>query len=258
MAFNVGGKKFERGTHVMGILNLSNLSFFAPSRTNADDIVDRARRMADDGAEIIDVGAQSTAPKAPFFSELEESSLLLPALEVLLSEKDLPPISVDTFYPNLAKTALELGADMINDVTGLTDSDMARVIADADASVCIMHNRRKSKMADMWLDKETGLSLAVDKALKAGINPEKIILDGGVGFNKSTAEDRTLADNYGQLSVLGYPLLLGTSRKSFLGAEDGRLTATLETTKRAVEQGILFVRVHDVKENLAVIKAYER
>lgn len=259
MSFKVRDKTFIGGTHVMGILNVTDNSFYSYSRVTENDVVERALQMAADGAEIIDVGAQSTAPNARKISELEEMSILLPALEKLLSASGLPPVSVDTFYGGVAREALALGADMINDVSCLSDVETAKAVAEYGASVCIMHNRRGSKNPDMWLDKQLGLSRAAATALKLGIDEDKIILDGGIGFNLSADEDRELLKNYGELSVLGYPLLLGTSRKSFLGGQpETRLTATLDTTKLAVKQDVLFVRVHDVKENMQIIKAYER
>ncbi len=258
MSFKVGNKTFFGGTHIMGIVNVTDNSFYSYSRLGGDDIVERVFKMAEDGAEIIDIGAQSTAPNAKAVSELEEVSRLIPALEVLMKEKDLPPISVDTFYPEVARQALDLGVNMINDVSCLKDDDIARAVASAGASICIMHNRRGSKTKDMWLDKESGLIKATSKALALGIDEDKIIVDGGIGFNLSHDEDKELLQNYDNLSVVGFPLLLGASRKSFLGGEPNtRLTSTLDTTRLAIKKGILFVRVHDIKENMQVIKAYE-
>ena len=146
---------------------------------------------------------------------------------------------------------------MINDVSCLGDKYMADVVAKYGASICVMHNRRGSKNKDMWLDKELGLMKATDTLLSAGVDRNKIIVDGGIGFNLSHDEDRTLLEKYSSLETIGYPLLLGASRKSFLGGEvETRLTATLDTTKLAVKQGVLFVRVHDVKENKMIIDLY--
>ena len=179
---------------------------------------------------------------------------MLPVVERLREALPDAIISVDTFYSSVADEALSLGADMINDVSLLGDKRMAEVVAKHGASICVMHNRRGSKNPDMWLDKELGLMKATNALLRAGVDHDKIILDGGIGFNLSHDEDRQLLERYSRLDALGYPLLLGASRKSFLGGEvENRLSATLDTTRIAVKQKILFVRVHDVKENKMMI-----
>lgn len=247
--FKVKDAVFKGGTHIMGILNATPDSFFFGSRVG-DDAVEKARKMLDQGAEIIDIGGQSTAPGAKPISALEEMSRTLPIVEDLRREFPSAILSVDTFYPEVADACLSAGADMINDVTGLKDREVAKIVARHGASVCIMHNRRGSKVKDMWLDKQAGLLNSVNVALDEGIDENKILLDGGIGFNLSRDEDVELLKNYGRLGYFGYPLLLGTSRKSFLGGEpETRLTATLETTAYAKKIGVLFVRVHDVKEN---------
>ncbi len=254
----VGDKIFSCGTHIMGIVNMSVNSFYSLSIADKNPS-ERAKKMIEDGAEIIDIGGQSTKPKAVTISEIEEASIILPAVEEIVSALPNVILSVDTFYPEIARKALEFGAKMINDVSGLYDKDMASVIANAGASVCIMHNRRGSKNPDMWLDKMTGLLAAAQRAEKAGIEKNKILIDGGIGFNLSANEDIELLNNYQRLSDLGYALLLGASRKSFLGGTpETRLSATLDTTATAVKKGVSFVRVHDVKENKAVIDLYER
>ena len=256
MKFFVKDKVFEKGTHVMGILNANTTSFFGFSRIDGDEI-SKAEKMLRDGAEIIDIGGQSTAPGAIKESALEEASRVLPVLESLRGEFPDAILSVDTFYSSVAEEALALGADMINDVSCLGDKYMAEVVAKYGASICVMHNRRGSKSKDMWLDKELGLMKATDTLLSAGVDRNKIIVDGGIGFNLNHDEDRALLEKYNNLNTIGYPLLLGASRKSFLGGEvETRLTATLDTTKLALKQGVLFVRVHDVKENKMIIDLY--
>ena len=256
MKFVVKDKVFEKGTHVMGILNANTTSFFGFSRIDGDEI-SKAEKMLRDGAEIIDIGGQSTAPGAIKESALEEASRVLPVLESLRGQFPDAILSVDTFYSSVAEEALALGADMINDVSCLGDKYMAEVVAKYGASICVMHNRRGSKNKDMWLDKELGLMKATDTLLSAGVDRNKIIVDGGIGFNLNHDEDRALLEKYNNLNTIGYPLLLGASRKSFLGGEvETRLTATLDTTKFAVKQGVLFVRVYDVKENKMIIDLY--
>lgn len=252
--FQVRGRTFAGGTHVMGILNVTPDSFFALSRVG-DDISERALQMVRDGAEILDIGGQSTRPGHREVGALEEMSRVVPAVRAVRAVTDVP-ISVDTYLPEVAEAALAAGADMINDVSGLRDAALAGVAAKYSAAICIMHDRRPSDEKDLMTDKLTGLVAAAETALRAGVPKDGIILDGGIGFNKSADEDRQLLAHYAELKLAGYPLLLGTSRKSFFGGEvEGRLSATLETTAQAVRDGILFVRVHDVAENKSVIDA---
>ncbi len=253
--FEISGKKFESGTHVMGILNATPDSFFAESRIG-DNAVKRADEMIEAGAEVIDIGGQSTRPGSSPVSAIEELARVLPAVEAVKAERKDALVSVDTFYPEVAEAVLQAGADMINDVSGLEYPELAQVVANFDASICVMHNRRKSKTADMFLDKEVGLANMIKSLMAAGVGKNKILLDGGIGFNKSNAEDWELLRGYDNLLDYfdEYPFLLGTSRKSMFGGEvETRLSATLDSTALAVKQGVLFVRVHDVKENKLVI-----
>lgn len=258
--FRIGNKVFTRGTHVMGILNATPDSFYEGSR-HRFDAVETAKKFIEQGAEIIDVGGQSTRPGAAKVGALEEMSRVLPVIEqIRLSFPDIP-ISVDTFYPDVAAAAIDAGANMINDVSCLKYDGMAQLIADKKVAVCVMHDRRESKIKDLFLDKETGLANAVNKLLSVGVRKDGIMLDGGIGFNKNNDEDWQLLNGYDKLLDMfdEYPFLLGTSRKSMFGGEvGGRLSATLDSTVLAVRQGVLFVRVHDVKENAMVIKCYER
>lgn len=253
-AFEVRGRRFEGGTHIMGILNLTPDSSYPLSRAG-EDVAARALRMAADGAEIIDLGGQSTRPGAKQVGALEEMARVIPAVEKVRAVTDVP-LSVDTFYPEVADAALAAGADMINDVSCLMYAGMAEVAAAHGASLCIMHNRRESRNYDLMTDKLAGLSAAVAKAERAGVPRERIILDGGIGFNRGAEEDWYLLEHYDLLSAAGCPLLLGASRKSFLGGvPETRLTATMDCSARAARMGVLFVRVHDVKENLMAVKA---
>lgn len=253
--FHVGNEVFESGTHVMTILNVTPDSFFAGSR-HAHDAVETAKKFLEHGAEIIDIGGQSTRPGAQSVSALEEMSRVLPAVESIKKEFPDALVSVDTFYPDVAQAAIDVGADMINDVSCLLDKNLAKVVAQNDVAICVMHDRRKSGIPDLFFDKETGLMRAVDTLLSSGLDKNRILLDGGIGFNKSNDEDWQLLNDYDKLLDMfeEYPFLLGTSRKSmFGGTPETRLSATLDSTMLAVKQGVLFVRVHDVKENRAVI-----
>lgn len=242
----------------MGIINATPDSFYSASRVT-DNAVETAKRMIAQGARILDVGGQSTRPNASFVTSLEEMSRVLPVVQAIRDAFVGIPISVDTFYPDVAQAAVECGADMINDVSCLAYDGMADVIAKSGAAVCVMHDRRKSRERDLFWDKELGLQSAVDKLLRAGVAKNRILLDGGIGFNKGKEEDWQLLNGYDRLlnAFEEYPFLLGTSRKSMFGGEvENRLTATLESTALAVKQGVLFVRVHDVAENKAVIDSY--
>ena len=250
----VGGRTFSNSTFIMAILNLTPDSFFKDSRATADDILFRVEQAVKDGASIIDLGGQSTRPgyeEVPCKEEM--TRLCRPVREI--KRRFAVPVSVDTYFPECAKAVLDEGADMINDIWGLTRKGMAETVAAYGASVCIMHNSTDRLTGDIFPQITGFLQRASEVALKAGIDGDKICVDGGIGFAKDAVQCRELLEGYEKLSAVGYPLLLGASRKSMFGgrAED-RLPATLESTRLAVRKGVLFVRVHDVKENALVIK----
>ncbi|MCD8373190.1 MAG: dihydropteroate synthase [Clostridia bacterium] len=251
----IGEKTFTRGTHVMAILNLTPDSFWKNSRVAADDALFAAERAIEEGAEILDIGAQSTRPGYTEVSAEEEISRFANPVREIKKRFDIP-LSVDTYFSLSARAALDEGADMINDVYGLThDGDMAEVIAKYNASVCIMHNAKKQLEGDIFPQITAFLQNSVNLAIDAGIDKNKICLDGGIGFAKDRLQNLELLASYDRLSVLGYPLLLGTSRKSLFGGDvNDRLEPTLKSTKLSVKKGIMFVRVHDVKQNVQAIK----
>ena len=254
----IGNKTFENGTHVMAIINLTPDSFFSGSRTAVDELLPRVKKAIDDGAEVIDIGGQSTRPGHTPVSAEEEWQRLERPIEMIKANFDIH-LSVDTYYPFVAQKALENGADMINDIWGLQYEDkgeMAKIIAYHNASVCIMQNQNGVSTDDMlWEDMYAFLQKSIDIAMSAGIDKDKIILDGGIGFGKNKEQNFTVVNSYSNLRRFSYPLLLGTSRKSMFGGDvQDRLAPTLETTKQAVKQDVLFVRVHDVKENLQAIR----
>ena len=256
----VGGQSFKNRTYVMAIINLTPDSFWQNSRVTCDDVLFRVERAIKDGAAIIDLGAQSTRPNYTEVSADEEIARLEKPLTAIKREFGIP-VSVDTYFSKCARAALELGADMINDIRGLPhDSDMAETIARAGASVCIMHNAPQKLDGDIMPQIKDFLKKSVNLALAAGIDKDKICLDGGIGFAKDGEQNWQLLRRYGELSELGYPLLLGTSRKSMFGGNvEDRLHATIESTRLAVRNNVMFVRVHDVAENAAAIREeYER
>ncbi len=256
----VGGQSFKNRTFVMAVINLTPDSFWVGSRAACDDILFRAERAVKEGAAILDIGAQSTRPGYTEVSADEEISRLEKPLAAIKREFDIP-VSVDTYFSKCARAVLEIGADMLNDIWGLThDSDMAEVIARAGASVCIMHNAPQKLQGDIFPQINSFLKNSVERALAAGIDKQKICIDGGIGFAKDKEQNLQLLNGYEKLHEVGYPLLLGASRKSLFGGNvEDRLPQTLESTRLAVRKKVLFVRVHDVAENVRAVKEeYER
>ena len=248
---------YGKKTYIMGILNVTPDSFSdGGDFTNVEIALKHAKDMVDEGADIIDLGGESTRPGHTFVSAQEEIKRIVPVISRLKEEINVP-ISVDTYKSEVAKEALELGVDMINDVWGLTyDDDMAEVIGKYDASVCIMHNQEGSEYdKDIMESIKEFLQNSIDKALKAGIKKEKIVLDPGIGFGKTFEQNLEVLRRLDELKDLGYPVLLGTSRKSVLGnivnvKPKDRVDATVATTVLGIRDGVDIVRVHDVKENL--------
>ena len=248
---------YGKKTYIMGILNVTPDSFSdGGDFTNVEIALKHAKDMVDEGADIIDLGGESTRPGHTFVSAQEEIKRIVPVISRLKEEINVP-ISVDTYKSEVAKEALELGVDMINDVWGLTyDDDMAEVIGKYDASVCIMHNQEGSEYdKDIMESIKEFLQKSIDKALKAGIKKEKIVLDPGIGFGKTFEQNLEVLRRLDELKDLGYPVLLGTSRKSVLGnivnvKPKDRVDATVATTVLGIRDGVDIVRVHDVKENL--------
>jgi dihydropteroate synthase len=256
----IGNKTFSNYTYVMGIVNVTPDSFYAGSRNTEYTVLKTVERQIKEGAAVIDIGAQSTHPGYTEISADEEIARFEKPIVEIKKNFDIP-LSVDTYFSKAARAALELGADMINDVWGLThDADMAEVAAKYKASVCIMHNAQKVLEGDIWEPILSFLKQSLSLAKAAHIPEEKICLDGGIGFAKTKEQNWELLRGYDKLSVLGYPLLLGTSRKSMFGGNvEERLPATIQSTILAAQKKLLFVRVHDIKENVETIKSvYER
>ena len=254
----IGNKKFENYTFVMAIINLTPDSFFSESRKDEYTVLKAVEKAVKDGAAVIDIGAQSTRPNYTEVSANEEISRFEKPLELIKRNFDIP-VSVDTYFAKSARAALDLGADMINDVWGLTyDKAMAEAVAEYNASVCIMHNAKETLSGEIFPKITSFLNESVNAALAAGIDKRKICLDGGIGFAKTKEQNFYLLENYEKLSAVGYPLLLGASRKSMFGGRvEDRLAPTVESTRLAARKKVLFVRVHDVKENaLAIEEVY--
>lgn len=256
----IGGRTFKDYTYVMAIINLTPDSFYAGSRRTCDDVLFATEKAVKGGAAIIDLGAQSTRPGYSEISADEEMSRLEKPLRLIKENFDIP-VSVDTYYERCADLALSAGADMINDIWGLThDKNMAETVARHNASVCIMHNAKSKVEGDLFNTVLTFLKNSADIAIGAGIDKDRICVDGGIGFAKDREQNFLLLNGYEKLHALGYPSLLGCSRKSmFGGLPEDRLPQTLESTRLAAKKGVLFVRVHDVEENVkAIQEVYNR
>ena len=261
----IGNRIFDLAghTYVMGILNVTPDSFSDGGKyTDKDVAVKRALKMIEEGADIIDIGGESTRPGFTPVSADEQIERVVPVIEEIKKNIDIP-ISVDTYDAKVAKAALEAGCDIVNDIWGLKkDPEMAKVIAEYDAFCVLMHNRNNPDYINFRKDLLSDFGEILDIANAAGIDKDKIILDPGVGFGKTREQNLVAINHMDDLKVLGYPLLLGTSRKSVIGLTldlpvDERLEGTLATTVMACMKGINFVRVHDIKENVRTIKMTE-
>lgn len=251
-------------TLVMGILNVTPDSFSDGGRyLNAGAATERGVRMVEEGADMIDVGGESSRPGSNRISEDDELRRVLPVLEALAARVNVP-ISIDTLKPGVARRCLESGASIVNDIRGLRDPQMLSVAAAAQASVVIMHMR--GEPATMQLDTAYGdvvaevcsfLKAQSERARQAGIR--EIAVDPGLGFGKSAGQNFELLARLGEFGALGCPVLVGPSRKSFLGSlpsrlpVDERLEGTLAAVATAVMNGAAVVRVHDVKQCRRVV-----
>ncbi|ERP38811.1 dihydropteroate synthase [Chitinivibrio alkaliphilus] len=256
-----------RPWNVMGILNVTPDSFY-DGGTYTDCVAERAQQMYDDGAVVIDVGGESTRPGSLPVSVQEELDRVVPAVEEILRTVPVQ-ISVDTTKATVARAALRAGATMVNDVSGgRFDPDLPRVAAQEDASVVVMHSRKtprdmqedpsyKSVLEEVAQELQEG----VTRYVSAGVAHHNIIIDPGIGFAKTYFDNIALLGGLSSLS-LPYPLLIGTSRKSFLGAITGRdaadrLAPSLATVGHAYTQGVRWFRVHDVAETVDYLKTLD-
>lgn len=253
----IGNRVFEDSgkTYIMGILNVTPDSFSDGGKyTDRDSILRQAQRMVEEGADIIDIGGESTRLGYTLLSEEEEIARVVPAIELVRREFDVP-ISLDTYKAGVASVGLAAGADLINDIWGLQyDPEMAGVIAKAGAACCLMHNQNTTEYVSLIEDVANCLARCAALAVAAGIGEDKIMLDPGVGFGKTVEQNRAVVKNLDYFVKLGYPVLLGTSRKSVIGKTldlpiTERVEGTIATSVMAVERGVSFLRVHDVQAN---------
>lgn len=250
-------------TYVMGILNVTPDSFSDGGKyNNLENAKKQVQKMLDDGADIIDVGGESTRPGYEVISDEEEISRVVPVIRMIREFSDIP-ISIDTYKPAVAKAAMEAGADLLNDISCLKDEGLLEVLKEYDATYCLMHNRDNMDYANFMEEVILDLKNALIKCENAGIRNDKIMIDPGVGFAKTYEQNLEIIANIEELHCLGYPILLGTSRKSVIGLTldlpaSERVEGTLATTVYAVQKHCGFVRVHDVKENVRFIKMLEK
>lgn len=247
-------------TLVMGILNVTPDSFSDGGKFfELDKAIEHAKEMVEQGADIIDIGGESTRPNYDPVGAEEELERVIPVLERLVKEVPVP-ISVDTYKSQVARRALEVGAHILNDVWGLqADPDLAKVAAEYDVPLILMHNQRGTEYKSMMDDILAFLRQSIQLALDAGVKEENIIIDPGIGFGKDTDQNLEVMNRLWEFKTLGYPVLLGTSRKSMIGNTLGlpvteRVEGTAATVAFGIAQGVDIVRIHDVKEMVRVAR----
>ena len=260
-SLTVRGRRFEWGkrTYVMGIVNVSPESFSGDGLANVEAAVAQARRFAAEGADIIDVGGQSTRPGFEELSVEAEIERVLPAVRAVVAAVELP-VSVDAYRMPVAAAALDAGAHLLNDIWGFRhDPQVARLAAERGVPAVIMHNQRGREFQDVIGDVRAGLEASLAIAREAGLPREQLIVDPGFGFGWTLEQNLEMLRRLGELRALGLPILIGTSRKSTIGAvlglpEGERVWGTAATVAIAIANGADIVRVHDVAEMAQVAR----
>lgn len=250
----------EKRTLVMGILNVTPDSFSDGGKyQRLDQALIHAEKLVNDGADILDIGGESTRPGHIPVSVDEELRRTIPVIEALVKRLDCP-ISIDTSKSEVAKAAVEAGASIINDIWGAKkDPQIAKVAAQYQLPIILMHNRTDTNYHSLMEDIQEDLLASVQIAMRQGVKKEDIILDPGIGFAKDLEQNLTVMRNLEQIVALGYPVLLGTSRKSMIGKVldlpvDQRLEGTAATVALGLAKGCQLIRVHDVKEMVRVAR----
>lgn len=253
-------------TKIMGILNITPDSFYDKSRlSNVKEATAAAIRMKEEGADILDIGGESSRPGAAVVSEEEELARVIPIILAIKEKIDIP-ISIDTRKSNVAKAAIKAGATLINDITGFENPEMIELALKNNLDICVMHMQGTPQTMQLNPHYEGGViphlmhwfEEKIDALTRAGISSQKIILDPGIGFGKSIADNLEIIHNLPKLKRLGFSLLLGVSRKSFLGKILNKptkelLSATLAINALAITSHVDIIRVHDVKEHRDVV-----
>ena len=260
-SLTVRGRRFEWGkrTYVMGIVNVSPESFSGDGLANVEAAVAQARRFAAEGADIIDVGGQSTRPGFEELSVEAEIERVVPAVRAVVAAVELP-VSVDAYRMPVAAAALDAGAHLVNDIWGFRhDPQVARLAAERGVPAVIMHNQRGREFQNVIGDVRAGLEASLAIAREAGLPREQLIVDPGFGFGWTLEQNLEMLRRLGELRALGLPILIGTSRKSTIGAvlglpEGERVWGTAATVAIAIAHGADIVRVHDVAEMAQVAR----
>jgi dihydropteroate synthase len=259
----IGGRLFEWGsrTYVMGIINVTPDSFsgdglMASSTDPVAAAVAQARQMAEEGADILDIGGQSTRPGHAELPTNEELARVIPVVNEVRRALPNMPLSIDTTSAEVAEAALEVGANLVNDVWATAaDPGLLRLTAELSLPIVLMHNRAEARYTNVLAEIVADLQRAIDTAMAAGIAWERLIVDPGIGFGKTAEHNLAVLHDLGALQVLARPILLGASRKSTIGKvldlpADQRVEGTLTTTALGVAAGVDMVRVHDVRPNV--------
>jgi dihydropteroate synthase len=251
---------------LMGVINVTPNSFYQKSRTLVvEDAVHMAMRFQEEGADILDLGGESSHPGALPVAQEEEMERVIPVIEAL-KDKVTIPLSIDTYKPEVAKAAIKAGATLINDISGFSNPDMVALAAEKACDICVMHmegnpqNMQNNPFYQegvihyqlKWFEKR------IEKLLSSGIKPEKIIVDPGIGFGKTVAHNLEIIHNLPEFKRLGFRVLLGISRKSFLSKilnkpSEELLSATLAMNTIGIASKVDIIRVHDVKEHRSII-----
>ena len=253
----IGNKNFDLNNQIliMGILNVTPDSFSDGGQfNNLDASLKQVEKMIADGADLLDLGGESTRPGHTQISDTEEIDRVVPMITAIRDRFDIP-ISIDTYKGAVGEAALKAGAHLVNDIWGFKyDPTLAAVTAKYKVPCILMHNRDNQHYENLIAEIKTDLQASIDIALKAGIARDAIILDPGIGFGKDYAQNMETMYHLESLQSLGYPLLLGTSRKGFIGLTldlpvTERVEGTVATTVIGIMKGVSIIRVHDVREN---------
>ena len=252
--------EWGRRTYVMGIVNVTPDSFSGDGLgSDTGAIVEQALRFVDEGADMIDVGAESTRPGSSPIDVEEELTRLIPALEAISGHVRVP-ISVDTYKADVARRAMEAGATMVNDIWGLkVDPALAEVAAEYKVPIVLMHNQNTRRYLDLLAEVSLSLCRSIDVARQAGVSDTQIIVDPGIGFGKTPDHNLEVLRRLDEFRTLGHPILIGTSRKSTIGKVLGlpveqRVEGTAATVALAIAGRADIVRVHDVEEMVRVCR----
>jgi len=258
-------------TQIMGVINANDDSFFEGSRFEKDDAVEQIKKMINDGADIVDIGAVSSRPNAPMVCEADELMRIMPICDAIALENlyEKATFSIDSYAPAVVKYALKSGFTLINDITGASDERIINLAVEYKAKLCIMHMQGTSQTMqkdphyeDIMVEVSQFFEERIAKCEALGLSRENIILDVGIGFGKTLAHNLTLIKNMAHFKVFGCEVLVGASRKSMIDKiiptpTEKRLAGTLAIHLKAVENGASIVRCHDVEEHVQALAVFE-